>query len=121
MARRPQVMLMSFTLGVTLQAGLCGINWWLGEVTGLHISAAAWLFAWPLAKLTSLFGFTQGGLGVREATLVFLLLPFGVPSVKTLAIGLTFQAVLMTGGLVAGGIAMAMGRLEGLKTNGRQA
>ncbi len=121
MARRPQVMLMSFTLGVTLQAGLCGINWWLGEVTGLHISPAAWLFAWPLAKLTSLFGFTQGGLGVREATLVFLLLPFGVPSVKTLAIGLTFQAVLMTGGLVAGGIAMAMGRLEGLKTNGRQA
>ena len=121
MWRRPQVMVLSFSLGVTLQAGLCAINWWLGDVTGLHVSLAAWLFAWPLAKLTSLFGFTQGGLGVREATLVFLLMPFGAPGVKTLAVGLTFQAVLMTGGLIAGGIAMAMGRLEGLKTTGRQA
>jgi len=50
---------------------------------------------------------------VREATLVFLLMPFGAPGVKTLAVGLTFQAVLMDGGLIAGGIAMAMGRLEG--------
>jgi uncharacterized protein (TIRG00374 family) len=121
MGRRPHVMILAFTLGIALQAGLTAINWWLGDVTGLHVSLAAWLFAWPLAKLTSLFGFTQGGLGVREATLVILLLPFGASRVGTLAAGLTFQAVLMTGGLIAGGIAMAMGRLQGLKTTGRQA
>jgi uncharacterized protein (TIRG00374 family) len=116
MWRKPQTMILAFTFGMVLQAGLTAINWWLGDATGLHVSLAAWLFAWPLAKLTSLFGFTQGGLGVREATLVFLLMPFGAPGVKTLAVGLAFQAVLMTGGLIAGGIAMAMGRLEGLKT-----
>jgi uncharacterized membrane protein YbhN (UPF0104 family) len=104
MWRRPQTMLLAFTLGMTLQAGLTALN-----------------FAWPLAKLTSLFGFTQGGLGVREATLVFLLLPFGASRVNTLAVGLAFQAVMMTGNLTAGGIAMAMGRLKGLKTGGRQA
>jgi uncharacterized protein (TIRG00374 family) len=121
MWRRPQTMLLAFTLGMTLQAGLTALNWRLGEATGLHVSLAAWLFAWPLAKLTSLFGFTQGGLGVREATLVFLLLPFGASRVNTLAVGLAFQAVMMTGNLTAGGIAMAMGRLKGLKTGGRQA
>ena len=121
MWRRPQTMVLAFTFGMALQAGLTALNWWLGEVTGLHVSLAAWLFAWPLAKLTSLFGFTQGGLGVREATLVFLLMPFGAPGVKALAVGLAFQAVMMTGNLTAGGIAMAMGRLEGLKTSGRQA
>ena len=121
MWRRPQTMVLAFTFGMVLQAGLTSINWWLGEVTGLHVSLAAWLLAWPLAKLTSLFGFTQGGLGVREATLVFLLMPFGAPGVKTLAVGLAFQAVMMTGNLTAGGIAMAMGRFEGLKTNERQA
>jgi hypothetical protein len=54
-------------------------------------------------------------------TLVLLLTPFGAPRANTLAAGLAFQAVLMTGGLIAGGIAMGMGRLEGLKTSGRQA
>lgn len=121
MARHPERMVFCFILGMILQTSLAIINCCLGNAIGLHLSPALWLFAWPLAKLTSLFGFTQGGIGVREAALVFLLLPFGAPADRTLAVGLTFQAILISGGLVAGIVAIGLGQIDALKTHRRSA
>ncbi|PYU09947.1 MAG: TIGR00374 family protein, partial [Acidobacteria bacterium] len=53
----------------------------------------AWLFAWPLAKLSALLPVTQGGIGVREVALAALAAPFGAAPVLTVAVGLVWEAI----------------------------
>ncbi len=112
MYRRPERMLLCFCLGVVLQVSQVAVNYALGEITGLHIAFGVWLFAWPLAKLSALAPVTQGGIGVREAALVGLLTPFGAEPVKAAAVGLTFQAIVIAGGLIGGMISLLLGRLR---------
>jgi uncharacterized membrane protein YbhN (UPF0104 family) len=88
------------------------INSWLGAASGLHVAFGVWLFAWPIAKLSALLPVTQGGIGVREVALVGLLAPFGAPPVLTAAAGLVFEAITIVGGLIAGIIALLVGRLS---------
>lgn len=107
-AARPGALLTAFTLGLALQAGLVALNWQLGRLVGIDAPAYVWLFVWPLAKIAGLTPLTQGGIGVREAALAALFVPFGVPAVSAVAAGLVFAAVLVAGGLVAGGIALAL-------------
>ena len=68
----------------------------------------AWLFAWPLAKIASMLPVSLGGLGVREAALVSLLVPLGADAASVVAAGLAFEAVIIAGGLASGAISMAM-------------
>jgi uncharacterized membrane protein YbhN (UPF0104 family) len=112
MYRRPGRMAFCFFVGMLLQLSQVAINYSLGEITGLHLAFGLWLFAWPLAKLSALLPVTQGGIGVREVALVSLLAPFGAPPVQTAAVGLTFQAIVITGGLIGGILALLMGRLS---------
>ena len=112
MYQRPGRMFTCFVLGMVLQVSQILINYSLGKLAGLHISFAAWLFAWPLAKLTALVPVTQGGIGVREVALVSLLAPLGAPAVLTAAVGLAFQAIAITGGLIGGVMALIMGRFS---------
>jgi uncharacterized membrane protein YbhN (UPF0104 family) len=60
------------------------------------------MFAYPLAKLVALAPLTQGGIGVREAALAVLLVPFGAAPVRTVAAGLVWETVVITAGLLAG-------------------
>ena len=53
---------------------------------------------------------SQGGIGVREATLVALLRPFGAPPALAFAAGLVFQTILIGGGLLSGLLSIVMGR-----------
>jgi len=62
-----------------------------------------WLFAWPLAKLSAAVPLTQAGIGVREAALAALLLPFGAAPELSVATGLAWDAVVV-GGAIAGGV-----------------
>ncbi|HEY6339990.1 MAG TPA: lysylphosphatidylglycerol synthase transmembrane domain-containing protein [Bryobacteraceae bacterium] len=110
MYRRPAKMILAFLLGMGLQVSQVAINFWLGEATGLHISPKLWLFAWPLAKISALLPVTQGGIGVRDAALISLLAPFGIAPASAAAVSLTFQAIVLTGGLIAGFIAFVLGR-----------
>jgi glycosyltransferase 2 family protein len=110
MYRRPAKMILAFLLGMGLQTSQVAINFWLGEATGLHISPKLWLFAWPLAKISALLPVTQGGIGVRDAALIGLLAPFGIAPVRAAAVSLTFQAIVLTGGLIAGFISFVLGR-----------
>jgi uncharacterized protein (TIRG00374 family) len=107
-ARRPHQVLLAVGIGVVLQASLVVLNAWLGAVCGLHLALAAWLFAWPMAKIASMLPVSLGGLGVREAALVSLLVPIGADAAAVVAAGLAFEAVIIIGGLASGLIAVVL-------------
>jgi glycosyltransferase 2 family protein len=60
---------------------------------------APWFVAWPLSKLIAVLPISLGGIGVREATLVSLLAPYGAPRAAVLASGILWQAVVTVTGL----------------------
>jgi uncharacterized membrane protein YbhN (UPF0104 family) len=107
---RPLRLTGALVLGVALQASLVFLNAWLGWACGIEIAWTAWLFVWPVAKLSAMLPITQGGLGVREAALAALFAPFGVPPSLAVAAGLVFQGVVISGGLAGGALARLLGR-----------
>jgi uncharacterized membrane protein YbhN (UPF0104 family) len=109
-ATAPGPLLAALGLSIAIQFMLAGLNAWLGRSVGLDAPFAVWLFVWPLAKIAALLPVAQGGIGVREAALVALFAPFGVSPVLALAAGLVFEAVLIGGGLVGGGVSYLLGR-----------
>lgn len=110
MARRPQAM--AAALGISICAQLCFIllTIQLAEACGLDLRFRAWLFAWPLAKISAAIPVTQGGIGVREAALAGLLAPFGAPAVLTVAAGIAWEAIVISGGLISGLFSLLAGR-----------
>ena len=112
--RRPRTLVAAFGLATALQLGLLALAVWLGRRAGVEAPLLVWLVVWPLAKLAALVPLTQGGIGVREAALVALFAPFGVPAAAALAAGLLFEVMLVGGSLAAGLVALALrGRGEG--------
>jgi uncharacterized membrane protein YbhN (UPF0104 family) len=105
-AARPGALVTAFTLGIGLQSALILLNWELGRLIGIDIPIHVWFFVWPLAKMAGLAPVTQGGIGVREAAQAALFAPFGVSAVQAVATGLVFEVVIITGGLLSGGIAL---------------
>ena len=110
--RAPQLVFFGWLLGVLIQGTFILLNALLALSCGLFLPFRVWLFAWPLAKLAALLPLTQGGMGIREAVLVALLLPFGAASSLTLASGLVWEGIIITGGLIAGLTAFILRRLE---------
>jgi uncharacterized membrane protein YbhN (UPF0104 family) len=108
--QRPQAVGFGWLLGVMIQGSFIFLNALLAISCGLVLPIRVWLFAWPLAKLAALLPLTQGGMGIREAVLVALLLPFGAASSLTLAAGLIWEGIIIAGGLIAGMTAMVMRR-----------
>jgi uncharacterized membrane protein YbhN (UPF0104 family) len=106
---RPARLAAALALALALQLALLALAVWLGRRAGVGAPLVAWLVVWPLAKLAALAPVTQGGIGVREAALVALFLPFGVPAAAALAAGLLFEATLVGGSLGAGALALALG------------
>lgn len=74
---------------------------------GVDVPVASWYLAWPLAKLMAILPISIAGLGVREASLAALLLPFGAEPAKVVAASLLWQTVLFAGGLI-GGVALLL-------------
>ncbi len=114
LSRRPLVLIGGVMLGMSLQVSLVLLNAWLAVRCGLPIPVHAWMVAWPLAKIAAVTPFTQGGIGVREAALATLLATFGVPAVASVAAGLAFQAIIISGGLVGGFLAFVLPRRRSL-------
>jgi uncharacterized protein (TIRG00374 family) len=100
--KRPLILVVSWLLGVGIQGSFIVLNALLAMSCGLILPLRVWVFAWPLAKLAALLPLTQGGMGVREAALVALLLPFGAPSALVLAAGLVWEGIIIAGGLISG-------------------
>jgi hypothetical protein len=112
MAHRPGTVLAALILALSAQIVFILLNMALAEACGLHLPFRVWLFAWPLAKLSAAIPITQGGIGVREAALAALLLPFGAPAVLSVAAGIAWEAVVIGGGLVAGLTSFVMTRFS---------
>jgi uncharacterized membrane protein YbhN (UPF0104 family) len=113
LVRRPRVLLGALGLGMVAQLTFVGLTAALAEACGLHLRFRAWLFAWPLAKIVAAVPITQGGIGVREAALAALLAPFGAPAVLTVATGLAWEAIVVTGGLAGGLFSLFVRSREG--------
>ncbi|MBC7894895.1 MAG: flippase-like domain-containing protein [Cytophagaceae bacterium] len=105
-------LVLAFLMSMSLQTLLVVMNWLLGIGMGIDVPLYVWLFVWPLAKISGLAPVTQGGIGVREAAQALLFAPFGVPAATAVAVGLVFEVVILSGGLIGGGIAWVMGQDE---------
>jgi uncharacterized protein (TIRG00374 family) len=111
--QRPHVLATGWLLGVTIQSTFIVLNALLAMSCGLIQPFRVWLFAWPLAKLAAVLPLTQGGIGVREAVLVALLLPFGASSSLVLAAGLAWEGIIIAGGLTSGLVAVILRKTDG--------
>jgi uncharacterized membrane protein YbhN (UPF0104 family) len=107
---RPNAVFGNLGLALAAQLVFIYLNVQLAEACGLRLPFRTWLFAWPLAKLSAALPVTQGGIGVREAALAALLLPFGAPAVLTVATGLAWEAIVVSGGLISGALSLLLGR-----------
>ena len=98
-------------LGISLlvQGGFVGLNMILAGSIGIELPAAAWMLAWPLAKLVALLPVSLGGIGVREVALAAFLAPFGVDATLAVAQSLAWEAVLVMAGLLSGAFTLALG------------
>ncbi|MGA2900987.1 MAG: lysylphosphatidylglycerol synthase transmembrane domain-containing protein [Candidatus Acidiferrales bacterium] len=101
--KQPGEMVRALSMSVTVQLIFVVLNVVLANACGLHLRFRVWLFAWPLAKLSAAIPITQAGIGVREAALAALLVPFGATAVLAVASGLAWDAISI-GGAIAGGI-----------------
>ena len=108
--RQPQYVFATLALGVLIQGSFVLFTVRVADACALHLPLRAWLFAWPLAKLSALLPVTQGGIGVREAALAALLVPFGARAVLTVAVGLAWEAIIISGGLLAGLASFLLGK-----------
>ena len=109
MASMPHYVLVSLLLGIVIQTNLVFLSASIAAACGLHVQFRIWLLVWPLAKLLALVPLTLGGLGIREAGLVALLAPFGVPATLAVAAGLAWESIIISGGLAAGLISFLIG------------
>ena len=112
MARQPGAMLRALSLAMAAQLVFIELSVLLAKACGLELPFRVWLFAWPLAKLSAALPITQGGIGVREAALAALLLPFGAPAVLTVAAGLAWEAIVVSGAVVAGVTSVLIGQFS---------
>lgn len=101
--QQPGAMLRALSMSATVQLIFIVLNIALADACGLHLRFRIWLFAWPLAKLSAAIPITQAGIGVREAALAALLVPFGATAVLAVAAGLAWDAISIAGA-IAGGI-----------------
>ncbi len=96
-------------VSVFVQGAFVGLNVALARGIGIDLPFLAWLLAWPLAKLVALLPISLGGIGVREVALAAFLSPFGIEPALAVAQSLAWEAVLVTGGSVAGVAALVLG------------
>jgi glycosyltransferase 2 family protein len=108
--RRPAALVGCLCLSMSVQSAFIAVNILLATNSGLYLPAAAWFFAWPLAKLLALAPISLGGLGVREASLAALLAPLGASPPLVVAVGLLWQSILFASGLLGGGVLLLFTR-----------
>lgn len=107
LARRPGRMTVALLLSFCIQGQFVLLTVWLAVSIGAEPMVAAWVFAWPLAKILAVLPISLAGIGVREATLAALLTPLGAVAATVVAASLIWQAVLFAAGIL-GAIAWAL-------------
>jgi uncharacterized membrane protein YbhN (UPF0104 family) len=105
--QRSRRIFIALVLGLASQFGFILLMAFLSAACGLSVDVRVWVFAFPLAKLLALTPATIAGIGVREAGLAVLLTPFGVTSAAAVSVGLMWETIVISGGLLAGALALA--------------
>jgi glycosyltransferase 2 family protein len=100
LARSPGRLLLCLAISMAVQCLFVGINIAFAEAAHIEAPVAAWFFAWTTAKIIAIAPISLGGLGVREASMAALLVPFGADPAQVVAIGLVWQSVLYVSGLI---------------------
>lgn len=100
LGRRPLKLVLALVLSIAIQAGFIMLTVMLANAVGLSIPIGAWFFAWPVAKIIAVLPISLGGIGVREASLSALLVPFGANAALVVAASLIWQAVLISAGIL---------------------
>lgn len=108
--QRPRAAIIALGISVAAQLSFIMLSVVLADACGLRVLFRAWLFAWPIAKISAAIPVTQGGIGVREAALAGLLVPFGAPPALTVAAGLAWEGVAISGALIGGAFALCTKR-----------
>lgn len=98
LGRKPLLVLFALALSVGIQALFVFLAMQLGHAIGVPLGWAVWYLAWPLAKLLAVLPVALNGLGLREATLAGLMVPFGAEAADVIAAGLAWQVVLFASG-----------------------
>lgn len=106
--KRPGVLAMVIFVSTLGHVVFVGLNVALAQSSATGVSAGAWFFAWPLAKLLAVVPVTIAGIGVREGALAALLLPFGANPASIVAAGLLWQTIVFAGGLASGVISLVL-------------
>lgn len=108
LARRPRLALLALLLSLSMQSLFIVISARLGHAVGADAPLWGWFVVWPLAKAAGMLPVTLGGLGVRDAALTSLLVPFGVPAAYGLVASLAWNAVVIGGTAIAGVVALVL-------------
>ena len=109
-AKHPLRVLSALGLGFFAQLGFLSLTVLLAAACGLHLPYRVWLFAWPIAKLSAFVPISQAGIGVREAALAGLLVPFGAAAGVVVGAGLAWETVVISAALIGGLISLVLGR-----------
>jgi len=100
LGRRPLTLIGALSVSAAIQFAFVMLFIWLADVVGIDVDKGAWFFAWPLAKILAVLPISLGGLGLREATLAGLMIPFGAASAPVVATSLIWQSVLFVAGFI---------------------
>lgn len=112
--KNPAKPLLAFFLSFCIQIGFILLNAYLANICGIHIPLLVWFLVWPLAKLSALLPISMGGIGVREVALAALLSRLLVPMADSVALGFLWESVLISGGIIGGGIYLILTNLSRL-------
>ena len=112
LSSRPAALASAVAISFAVQAAFVMTNIWLARQVGVATAVAAWFVAWPASKLIAILPISLGGIGVREAALVSLLVPYGAPREAVLASGILWQAVLIVTGIAGLLITQLFARTE---------
>ncbi len=98
-AARPHAVMVAIAMSAGVQTAFVLTHVWLASQTGMDIAVSPWFVAWAGSKLSAVLPISVGGLGVREATLVSILVAYGAPADAVLATGILWQGALVVGSL----------------------
>ncbi len=93
-----EVMIFSFLLQFTVI-----LNWWLASIAlGIDLTLTAFIFIVPVVATIAMIPISIGGIGLRENSLVFIMVAMGVENAKAALCSLLILFMLIIMGIIGG-------------------
>lgn len=100
LCENPRRLLFWLAVSMVIQAVFIVASAMIGTAAGVDATMTVWFFAWPLSKVIATIPISAGGIGVREASLAAIMSQFGADPAAVVAAGLTWQSIVILGGLL---------------------